>query len=255
VRVASRTFQLEKWYLDVVAEDGRALVAYWLELRWRSLRVRAASTLVAGATGATRERTTLVAGLPPRLEDGAVRFACGRLDVAGRWSPLVAAAGATLLDGPQGHVTWECVAPTARVSATVGGETFEGLGYAERLTMTVPPWRLPIRELRWGRFAADEGGLVWIEWRGDVPRALAFRDGRPVPLAEVRQDGVSAGGVELTLTDAVPLRSGALGRGPLRRLAGALPAAFLRVDERKWRARGSAGGASGWVIHEVVRWS
>ena len=253
--MASRTFQLEKWYLDVVADDGRALVAYWLELRWRSLRVRAASTLVAGPSGATRERTTRLAGAPPRVEDGAVRFACGRLDVEGRWSPIAPAAGATLLDGPQGHVTWECVAPVARVSASAGGETFEGLGYAERLTMTVPPWRLPIRELRWGRFAAAEGGLVWIQWRGDAPRALALRDGRPVPLAEVREDGVCAGGVELALAEAVPLRSGSLGRGPLRRLAGALPAALLRVDERKWRARGSAGGARGWVIHEIVRWS
>jgi hypothetical protein len=119
----------------------------------------------------------------------------------------------------------------------------------------VPPWRLPIRVLRWGRLAAERGGLVWIAWEGPAPVALAWRDGAPVRLEAACDEFVRAGGIEVALSETVPLRSGALGDGPLRRLASALPSALLRVDERKWRARGSAGPAGGWVLHEVVRWS
>ena len=37
-------FELVKWYMDVVAEDGRAVFAYSAKLRWGAARVQVASS-------------------------------------------------------------------------------------------------------------------------------------------------------------------------------------------------------------------
>ena len=53
-----------------------------------------------------------------------------------------------LFESADGIVDWTCEMPRARTRI---GEVC-GDGYAEVLHMTVPPWKLPIDELRWGRF-------------------------------------------------------------------------------------------------------
>ena len=61
------------------------------------------------------------------------------------------------------------------------GVVLRGLGYAEHLSMTIPPWRLPIDTLRWGRFLSPERSVVWIDWQkeGDG-RTWIFVDGTEV---------------------------------------------------------------------------
>ena len=58
----------------------------------------------------------------------------------------------------------------------------EGTGYAERLELSIRPWRLPIRELRWGRFVSEGASMAWIDWQGadptEVIRALGYEPGK-----------------------------------------------------------------------------
>ncbi len=63
-----------------------------------------------------------------------------------------------------GTVEWHCLMPRARVR--IGKRS--GLRYAEHLNITVAPWKLPIRTLRWGRFATPSDWIVWIDWQGEV---------------------------------------------------------------------------------------
>ena len=63
-------------------------------------------------------------------------------------------------------------APAAEVSVSLRGfAPLRGTGYAERILITIPPWRLPIRELRWGRWIGEAASrsVVWIDWRGESP--------------------------------------------------------------------------------------
>lgn len=253
-------FHLVKWYLDVVAPDGAVAIAYWTELRWRRLALRAASLLVATPAGAVRQRSTLRAGDDVVLEPDGVRLSCRPLGLEGAWQGPPGGAPVEVWSGPGGAVHWECLLPAAPAVLSGPGFSVSGTGYAERVRLTAPPWRLPLRRLRWGRFAAPEGALTWIDWEGPHTASLALLGRERVALDAAGEEAVSAGGgrVALALSERTPLRGGTLGTGPLRRLATILPRALLSVDERKWRSRGrlTAGGRTveGWVIHEVVTW-
>ena len=149
--------------------------------------------------------------------------------------------------------------PSATVEVREGGRLVRGLGYAERLEMTVPPWRLPIDTLRWGRFLAPEKSVVWIDWQreGD-DRSWTFVNGAEVR-GEVSEEDVffEGGRVSLPQRDRLLLRDGRLSL-LLRnlRLPRSLPA--LAIHEMKWRTRGclqiqGAPPVEGWAIHETVR--
>ena len=144
-------------------------------------------------------------------------------------------------------VHWDCVQPRARVELRMpDGRTLRGRGYAEVLSLSIAPWRLPIHELRWGRFAGERHGAVWIEWLGPHPLKLVLLDG-------ARVDAMPP----LRLSDEVVLRSGRIGETALRLLPRRLPG--LGLEETKWRSRGELALPGeppdrGWAIHEVVRW-
>jgi hypothetical protein len=141
------------------------------------------------------------------------------------------------------------------------GTAVEGLGYVERLDMTLPPWRLPIRELRWGRFLADGVGVVWIEWRGSRPLALVVVDGSVVDGAEVGDDAVAWRAGRLELEPGAVLREGTLATTALARVAPVrwlAPRAVRELHESKRLRRGRMVGgdgpvATGWAIDELVR--
>ena len=59
-----------------------------------------------------------------------------------------------------GSIVWTCLQPGSRVNISLGDRQLAGLGYAECLSVTLPPWRLPLSELRWGRFVSAEHSLA-----------------------------------------------------------------------------------------------
>jgi hypothetical protein len=166
-----------------------------------------------------------------------------------------------LLASKDGSVEWHCLLPRARGRVVLAdGVAVEGLGYVERLGLTLPPWKLPIRELRWGRFLSESEGVVWIDWRGPRPLTLLTVNGAEVDAARVGDEAVtwSAGRLELEAGSA--LREGSLGRNVLARvpvLSFLAPRAVRETHERKRLRRGTlvSGGRdeTGWVIDEVVR--
>lgn len=84
----------------------------------------------------------------------------------------------TVYESADGRIDWECRQPAADARVRLaGGREITGLGYAERLRMTIPPWRLPLRTLRWGRFLAAGESWVWIDWQGPHVARFAFRNG------------------------------------------------------------------------------
>jgi len=251
-------FSLRKWYLDCVSDAGETAIAYRAELRWEAFSLQYASLLEFDPAHGTRVRSTLRRCGEPSASDEEVRWEAGPLEVSGTWHGLAPEFSAELLAAPEGTVVWRCVQPRSRAELRLpGGRTLAGLGYVEELTLTFPPWRLPIDELRWGRFASGSRGLVWIEWRGPHPVRLALVDGERAELSAAAEERVDAGGVSLELSQPAVLRTGRIGETVLSVIPGierVFPGRILGLQETKWRARGTLQGAQGWAIHEVVRW-
>jgi hypothetical protein len=257
-------FALSKWYLDLVTPDGRALVAYWGEIAWRRAKLRLESVLDGppARPAAARARVTREAG-PREGQDGGIAWSARGLGLEAHWQPLAAPISRRLFSSPRGALDWECRAPLARVTATLGrGTELSGLGYAERLTLTLAPWELPIEQLRWGRFCASARSLVWIQWSGPSPLTLVFADGVEISGAVVSDDGVEmTSEARLCLEGRRELRAGRPVAGLVARLPGlraAVPRRLHGIEESKWISRGALSGAGvptveGWAIHEVVR--
>ncbi len=167
-----------------------------------------------------------------------------------------------MLDTGAGSIEWSCQAPaaTVAVSTTDPARPLDliGSGYAERLVLTLLPWRLPISELRWGRWSCLETrrSLVWLDWRGRQPMTLVLADGKPIEGARVDDDRIVAGSAELLLKRqatlyARTLRDALGGPGPI---TNRLPVAWQALEDRKSLSVGVLGGTdSGWAVHELVR--
>ena len=252
---------LSKWYMDCIGADGECMIAYWARASWREMSVTYGGLLRRAASGEVESRSTLRPGREPLERDGEVRWACGALGISGEWHARGAPIVRELWRGDAGKVRWSCIAPAAEASVMLGGRELRGPGYVERIEMTVAPWRLPIRELRWGRWIGPRGSLVWIDWRGGHPLTLIAADGREASGTVGDIAVQTSNGDVLELARHGVIRSGKLGAtvlGAIPGLGALLPDAILSTQEDKWIGRSerrSADGAreEGWAIHEIVR--
>lgn len=232
-------------------------------LRWRGLSLSYSSVLRQRPRERVAIETALQEFSAPQVAGSSLHWSSSRLKFTGTWGAHIQPIKRTLLESADGSIEWNCWQPRARAEVRFGaGQSLEGLGYAEHLTMTIPPWRLPFTELRWGRFLSGEDALVWINWRGDQSLNLSFHNGRCIDNARLTDQEYRTGEVVLALSDQTVLREGPLVETALSAIPGIhklFPFRILRTHECKWLSRGSMrkpdGGKSfGWVIHEVVRW-
>jgi hypothetical protein len=262
------SFRLRKWYLDVIAEDGSAIVGYWARLQWGPVRLHFASLLRGSCGGEPVLRHTLQRCPPPRLDGGTCSWSCPPLGVAGRWTALAAPLQKVLLATGSGGIRWTCAQPAASARLCIkardgAATTLRGLGYVEVLDLTLPPWRLPFNTLWWGHFIGPDASLVWLQWQGASCRRLALLDGTLHGGPRITADGVVLeGAAALELGRHTELRAAPLGTGALRALPGLvtlLPRRFRDAHENKRLSQGTLHRAGrepvrGWAIHEVVQW-
>jgi len=265
------SFELIKWYIDVVDQQGRSAIGYWTSLRWGPLALRweALSLHQPGREAQHRsgrgaaESPGRVGGTDLDGRAGEIAWNSRTLGCEVRCRPWSAAHHATLLHNDAGQVNWTCESPAATVSFSVSaargaGEPpmlVVGDGYAEQLTLTLAPWKLPISELRWGRWSCSSSrrSLVWIDWRGASPLTLVLDNGAPTADARVEDDHVRIDGRDLVLTGTRTLHARRLGDMALGGVAATLSPSWRALEDRKWLSRGMLGGETGWAIHETVR--
>lgn len=257
-------FCLTKWYLDLVTDEGAALIAYAASLEWAGVRVQFASTLLSRAGRIPIEATAWSQVVLPVLDGKTIRFDHDALHLSGEWQREAAPIEANLLDDNAGRLHWDCLMPSAAATVILDGETLTGRGYAERLTMTRLPWALPFSHLRWGRFLSPSRALVWIDWSGGTSHRWVWLDGIPEPNALLDEAGVRnlSAGCTLRFTSGRELCD----RRALQVISRHLPSLdtllvgpVRNLRERKRLDRGTldrdgAPSEEGWAIHEVVSW-
>ena len=257
-------FHLRKWYMDCVAPDGATFIGYSARLSWGLLKFSYASSFSSPPKGESDERRITGRHGGPVLRDDRVRWECPKLGLEAVWHRTSPPIERVLLDTPKGAVTWRCHVPRGQAEIQVPGfGSWVGTGYVEEMEMRVPPWELPLDQLRWGRFLSPEESVTWLEWKGPHPLCLVYQDGAPMDRAWVEDDVVGWDGTKrLDLGRVRVLREGELGVTTLPHVPFAdklLPKQLSGVHETKWLSKGTltapeARMATGWAVHERVQW-
>ena len=248
--MAKAPFTLTKWYFDCVDAESRVVIGYWASLSWRGIALTWQNVTLFEPGKAPVSRSSLASASPP----SATSWHAEALGCVMDFEPTQPPIEERLLADGSGVVEWRVEAPAARVSASLQGfAPLRGTGYAERILITIPPWRLPIRELRWGRWIGQDASrsVVWIDWRGKAPRTWVFVDGAAVSSAEVTDENVRAGALDLSLDKRFTLEERSLEEivSAIPGLRAVIPRSFLGLRQSRWCSHGSCAGHA---IHEVV---
>jgi hypothetical protein len=261
---AAGPVRLDKWYNDTLLPDGSVLLVYFGSITVGAIclsRVTADLFLPDG-----RRRSGGAKGRRPVVTEtgsdfGAGGFAADRLwwrtaglrgEVAFTPRRLGFELRCPLLKSGRRSLHWMVEVPDADVRGEVcwpgGSMPVEGRGYRDRVWCDIPLWKLPIREVRWGRAFAGDHASIWVQATGPAGEvAEAWEDGHPISGA-FSPPVVEPGRVSLEgpVVDLEGLRLGPL-RGPLGRL--------LRAPHQvKTASAASIGGVEGRAVHEVVTW-
>jgi hypothetical protein len=262
---ADAAFALTKWYIDCVAADGRVAIGYWASLSWRRLSLTWQSLTLFETGKPPIEQSAIARSGPPVNDQGRISWLSSHVNAVVIAEARQPAFAVRLFEDHSGCVDWHCEAPVAHVRIEAAGHRpLNGYSYVEHLKLTIPPWRLPIDELRWGRWidAHATRSLVWIDWRGPQARCWTFVDGLRVPCGAVGDDRVTNAAVVLGLNSPRILTCRSLdlvvARIPGLRLV--VPASLLAWHETKWAGAGFLCRSddvpiAGSLIHErlVVR--
>ena len=258
-------FELSKWYADCVGDEGDAAILYHAELRIGMLPVHYESLLIKEQDSPTLERYSLRSCPAPNAKDDRIEWQSPKWRARASWRDLGMTQREVLFESNAGTLQWNCIAPRAAATLEIDEvKLLTGWGYVEHLRLTVPPWRLPIQRLRWGRFVNATDSLVWIDWSGPYSRRVVYLNDAATPAACITDQEVvlEAAGATLLLEDSRVIREGLLGETALAvfpRLSDLFPESIAHLRECKWVSRATLRqrgrpDSTGTAIHEVVEW-
>lgn len=255
-------FTLTKWYVDCVDTRGRSAIVYWSRIAWQGFAFSIHSLSIHEPGAEPIFRSSFADAPPPSRHGRQVIWHGEGLGCDVKMDAHIDPFGIRLFESRDGTLDWRCEAASASVTCSVPVHaSIDGAGYAECLTTNVLPWRLPIEELRWGRWICEDASrsIVWIDWRGPHPLTEVFVDGLRQTGSSVTDEGVTTDAMTLTLSEHRRLHERSLSDliEPLKPLARLLPKAWLAVRDCKLRSTGTTDTSdsvlTGWAIHEYVR--
>ena len=257
----SASFSLSKWYMDCIDDDGNMFIGYAAFIKWKDISFNYSNSLI--YAGKISTSTSLMRVQAPVMNGNELNWNSRGLKVSGTWKADAVSVSERLIKNEKGAIDWNCVMPKAIAGVRTRDLFFKGLGYAEKLDMTMKPWDLAVQEIRWGRFVSENCCLVWIVWKGPSPLTIAYLDGEKITELNVTDTFVMlpSKGITLSFSDTVTLREGPVistAFARLRWIRSFFPGNILNTFECKWRSRATLEASTethtGWAIHESVKW-
>ena len=259
-------FHLDKWFLDFTGENGEAMIFYASKLTWHGLSASYTSWLRYDKASGVHLKSRFRKVQMPYKKDDLITWGDLKFGVSGTWKSLANMIQARIFDSEEGFLDWKCFQPASKVQLNMGDRVLEGRGYAEQLILTVPPWKIPMDELRWGRFGSFENNIVWIELREKKKHQWLWLNGDKIDNCLIEDDCISMPQKDmvLNLDRGIVLEAEkkilSVVEKIIRYIPGfkkVMPLNFLMADEFKWLSKGELQAnnkivSSGMAIHELV---
>ena len=204
-------------------------------------------------------------------ENGNISSICwknSKLEVEGTWKKGNDTGIQKLFSSEAGKIDWHCVNNGADVHIKWDGNEYSGKGYAEYVDVTLPLWKLPFTDLKWGRWVSEEGneGITWISWKdrkNNGNRLSRIWDsnatGCNVAEGEVSytENDIILGNKKIEAVERKEIRNEIVSRSILGNksiFSLLLPKGLRNIDEKKYYSRGILEGKEGNIIFEEVFW-
>ncbi|MCU0421382.1 MAG: hypothetical protein MUC81_01130 [Bacteroidia bacterium] len=230
------SFYTQKYYADLQTDNNEHLIVYVAKIKWGIIQFTYSGYCLKSNLGVYTEVNRFNKPLSLKKESN---FKISFDELQGSWNPLDKPIDPQELyrDGAN-LVSWDCFAPLCDAEVIIEGKTYKGLGYAEVLETTIAPWKLPIKELYWGRAINSHNHLVWIVWKGKHPIHKAWLNGKEQQVSSIElNDLFLADGTSCSLQKATPLRRGEVGKTIFKTLSilkYLFPIKAFRITEEKF---------------------
>jgi hypothetical protein len=258
-------FQLDKWFLDFIDDDGRAMIFYAARMHFLGISIPYGSWIHHQPGAGTQVLSKFRGVHFPIKKEETITWGDPDWNVSGIWHVRGRSVSSVLHDSGEGHLDWKCFQPSSRVRLELDGKQFHSMGYAEHLTLTIPPWKIPMDQLRWGHFCSSGTNAVWIEiiFEGSSQKWFWLNGDRVDPRM-IGDDAIEISKeCHIELDRAVILESEAKFQSVARDISDhlpgfskMLPTKFLLANEKKWlsaaKFKCKDSEESGWSIHELV---
>lgn len=254
-------FELQKWYFDCVGPHGKVFIGYAAKLRLYLISLNYGCTITV-KNGKSEQKQSFSFGKLKENKE-CLEWSNNSLGLNGKWIGKNGTNKNILYQGKEGKIVWQCLKPNASVLINQDGKIIEGVGYVEKLYITVPPWKLPFEELRWGRFISNNKKkyLIWIDWKGELSKNWIWTE-KEISSGIIKDNTISTKKQKLILYDSKAIRLGKVSDsllGKLKFLSNLFPKKMSNIDERKYLNSGDlflkdGSKISGSSINEIVKW-
>lgn len=245
--MANEKFFLDKWFLDFVGSNGETMIFYAAKLTWHGITVPYTSWLnynpISGVNLKSRFRNINM----PIKKENEITWVDDKFKIDGSWVATSKPIKSKIYESKEGALSWNCYQPSSDVQLKINNQIINGKGYAEQLILTVPPWDIPMDELRWGRFGSNSDHIVWIELRKESNRQWLWHNGDKMENCTIENDYISIPErtIVLKLDQTVVLESEKKIFSVVNKLSRFLPGfnrimplKFILADEQKWLSNG-----------------
>ena len=242
-------FKLSKWYLDCISEKGDVIIVYSAELRWNKIVIPYNSVLVYNSDGNTiLKKSRFNRKATPQQNEEQINLVDPVFGFEGNWGLDHSPLNIKIYESTDGFLSWHCFQPRSKVRLKIKNiGSFTGFGYAEKLDMTIEPWKIPMNQIRWGRYNSATDNMVWIELDADPDKQWVWYNGELSRMAEICDDSVLIPDIDLKITftetriiEAEKKISNVVG-SLLSYIPGinkSIPLSFLNARETKWLSCG-----------------
>ena len=265
----SGNFHLSKWFLDFVGESGEVMIFYSAKLTWKGLSVSYTSWLDYNAATGVQLRSRFSNVQVPQINEKLITWIDPKFGVSGTWESLAEMIQTKIVDTEEGYLDWKCYQPASKVQLRINDRVLKGRGYVEKLILTILPWKIPMDELRWGRFGSAENNMVWIELREKEKQQWLWLNGEKIENCIIEDDCILVPdkALVLNLDRSVLLESekkiSSIAEKLIHYIPGfnkVMPLNFIMADEFKWFSKGQLQKhnktlSEGTAIHELVNFN
>ncbi len=255
--------------MDFVGQDGQVMIFYAAKLSYYGITVPYTSSLLYDLEGKISHKSRFKNIHMPVASENIIRWSDPAFDRKCTWRSGGLRLQQRLFESPKGSLQWICDQPLSNVLITAGDKEFNGRGYVEHLILTLPPWNIPMKELRWGHFISKNDYLVWIQIKGESDANWVWYNGMQVKNCDIGNEALLAhdGSFELTMKDQIVLESGTQIHSVVNKIlkyipkfTSWMPAHFLNAENHMWKSsallrKKDEDSVKGCVIHEWVNFN